>query len=44
MHLEGGPGLELCPLVSDEYILTYLQLTYYQGYQDICMPSFWGEG
>ena len=30
--------------VSDEYIITYLQLTYYQGYQTICMPSFWGEG
>ena len=52
MDLEGGPGLEFCPsvnhnlhqliIISDEYIITYLPLTYYQGYQTLCRPSFWG--
>ena len=31
-------------IISDEYIITYLQLTYYQGCQSLGMPSFWGEG
>ena len=44
-HVFGGrlwTGARLI-IVSNEYIITYLQLTYYQGYQTICMPSFWGE-
>ena len=47
MHLEGGldwSSAHSLIIVSNEYIITYLQLTYYQGYQTICMPSFLGEG